>query len=739
MTISIWRYSHFVLALASSLFLFIASITGVVLAIEPISHQAKGFAMQDLDKVSLATTIDALNSTYEEVFSLEVESSDFVKASVLTTEMETLDIYIDAKTGEQLGEVQERLFFYSFATNLHRSLFLKSIGRFFVGLISLLLFLIAVTGLLLLAKRQGGFKRIFSKVQKDYFELHYHVILSRWFFIPIVIVALTGVYLSAEKFELLPDTKIAHQEIEFLKTTQKYTSINEIPFFKETSLNNVRKVEFPFSEDPEDYYQIELQDREIRVNQQTGQIISSADYPFVQLASRLSWVLHTGEGSVLWSIVLLLASASILFFMYSGFAMTLKRRKKVKAITIMPDKDECEFVILVGSETGTTYDFARRFYNGLTAQGKNVFLTELNKYDIIAPALSAVEGKAEHIFIFTATYGEGEPPTNARKFEAIFPTIRQPNKINYAVVGFGSLEYTDYCKFAIQVDSLLQIHQDFQPLMPLYKINNADFADFERWVEQLSELLRFSLSVEKPKLKKRNYKKITFKVVERTELNVDDTFLIRLKAKKKTSFTSGDLLSVFPDGTDIPRQYSIASMGNEILLSVKKHEFGKGSSYLHSLNKGDTIQAVIDSNPNFHFPKKSASAVLISNGTGIAPFLGIMEQNCDTKINLFWGGRTVASSAIYDDILTGIISKNQNNTIHKSHSREGSKEYVQNLILQQKDIVLQTVQEGGVVMICGSLTMQHDILDVLEGLLAEHSGINFDELQHNGQLKMDCY
>ncbi len=164
MTISIWRYSHLVLALASSLFLLIAAITGVILAVEPISHQTKGYAVQDLNEVSLATTINALRENYDEVFSLEVESSGFVKATVLTAEIETLDIYIDPKTGEQLGNVQERPSIYSFATNLHRSLFLKSVGRFFVGLISLLLLLIAVTGLFLLAKRQGGFKSLFSRI-----------------------------------------------------------------------------------------------------------------------------------------------------------------------------------------------------------------------------------------------------------------------------------------------------------------------------------------------------------------------------------------------------------------------------------------------------------------------------------------------------------------------------------------------------------------------------------------------
>lgn len=316
MTLSIWRYSHFILALASSLFLLIAAITGCILAIEPIQHQAKGYDVQDLDEVSLATTITALKSTYDEVFSLEVESSGFVKASVLTTEMETLDIYVDATTGAPLGNVHERPKIYSFATNLHRSLFLKGIGRFFVGLISLLLFLITITGLFLLAKRQGGFKRMFSKVQKDNFEVRYHVLLSRWFFVPILILAVTGVYLSAEKFGLLPEAKMVHQESTASNKIEKFKIVKDLPFFKETALSQVRKVEFPFSEDPEEYYQLDLKDREVRVNQQTGQIISSAEYPFVQMASRLSWVLHTGEGSVLWSIALLLASASILFFIY---------------------------------------------------------------------------------------------------------------------------------------------------------------------------------------------------------------------------------------------------------------------------------------------------------------------------------------------------------------------------------------------------------------------------------------
>ncbi|MBU2901678.1 PepSY domain-containing protein [Maribacter dokdonensis] len=731
MTISIWRYSHLTLALISSLFLVVASVTGIILAVEPISHQTKGYAVADLDQVPLATTITALKDSYDEVLGLEVESSGFVKASVLTMEMETLDVYIDPFTGEQLGEVEERPYVYTFATNVHRSLFLKSIGRFFVGLISLLLLIIAVTGLVLLAKRQGGFLKLFTKVQKDYFELKYHVVLSRWFFIPIIILAFTGVYLSAEKFNLLPKTTVDQVEVPVSNSAQKYENTADIPFFKETTLAEILQVEFPFSDNPEEYYLIALQDKEVEVHQQTGEIVSKGDYPFVTLASRLSLVLHTGEGNVIWSVILLLASASILFFMYSGFVMTLKRRKKAKGVSQMPDKDECEYVILVGSESGTAFDFAQRFYNGLTQVGKNVYLTELNKYSAYA--------KAKNIIVFTSTYGEGEPPTNARKFPTIFSTVTQPNTIAYSVVGFGSLDYPDYCKYAIDVDQQIYADTNFERQLPLFKINQADFESFELWLIQFSNKVGFAIPVERPLIHKKKYKKVDFEVVERTDLNVDDTFLLRLRPASKIDFTSGDLLAIFPNNDEMVRQYSIARVDGDILLSVKKHELGRGSNFLYGLETGQFFKAAIDVNPHFHLPKNANNSIFISNGTGIAPFLGMISENTAQNTTLFWGGRTRASQSLYDDILQKSRSGLKNFNLFATYSREGQRQYIQDAVLEQKELVLQTINEKGTIMLCGSLAMQHDVLDVIEKILEGNQQITFEAFEQSDQLKTDCY
>lgn len=739
MTISIWRYSHFVLAFAASLFLIVASITGAILAIEPISQQLKAYNTSDLDQVSLSTASSALASRYDEVFSIEVEKTGFLKASVLTQDMESLDIYVDATTGEPLGKVQERHYIFDFATNLHRSLFLKSVGRFFVGLISFLLILIAITGLLLLLKRQGGFKSLFTKVQKDDVASRYHVIFSRLFFIPILIIAITGVYLSAERFGLLPDQSITHQEIKNSPNAAHYEHLEDLPFFKQTNLSQIRKVNFPFSKDPADFVEVALQDREVRIHQGTGQIVSSAVYPFAQVASQYSWNLHTGDGTIGWALVLLLASLSILFFIYTGAVMAIKRLKKASSVPVMLDKDASDIIILVGSETGTAYDFALRFYDALLAVGKQVYLTELNSYSAFA--------KARQIIIFTATYGEGEAPTNARKFEKLFTTVQPSQPVGFAVVGLGSLEYPDYCKFAIQVDAMLQAHTDFHPLLPLYKINSASTAAFDHWVKQYSDCVALPLTIKKPNLKKPKFKKISFKVIERTPLNVDDTFIIRLQPQEKTNFTSGDLLTIFPDETELHRQYSIARIGSDVVLSVKKHLHGKGSSYLYHLQVGNRIKASVQENKHFYLPKKTTAALFIANGTGIAPFLGMLQEHKNEQMHLFWGGKTSRSFGIYDQLLQQSVDAQDHGgdlsipypCVHKCYSQEGDQQYVQELVAQHKDLVLNTIHKGGVIMICGSLAMQHSVLDVLEKLLDDHTAISLDQLQHKQQLKMDCY
>ncbi len=728
---SLWRYSHFILALVSALFIIVASVTGAILAIEPIAEVSQRYAVTNLSDVYLSETVKVLKDTYSEVLALEVTPEDFVKASVITEDGTNEIIYVHPITGDKLSDVQSQLPFFSFITNLHRSLFLKSLGRGFVGIVSFLLCFIAVTGLFLLAQRQGGFKKWFTKVQEADFVQQYHVILGRWFLVPIIIVAVTGVYLSAEKFSLLPSNSMEHNWSATPSKIETKQPISEFILFQNLTLNEVRKFIFPFSEDSEDYFEIALDDRELLVHQYTGEIISEVPYPFVQLASRLSMQLHTGQGSVLWSVVLLLASLSLLFFMFSGFSMSFKRRRKSTSITAKWTKDEAHYILLVGSETGSTHTFAKAYYTALKNEGKKVYMSTLNEY-------TSYEN-ATHLIVFAATYGDGDAPSNARKFESLFSTIQPKRNVQFSILGFGSLLYPHYCRFAIKVDALFHGHSSFKPINPLVKINEQSEIAFLNWVKTWNERTGMNLKVILPHQKKKAKKEQSYKVIARTSLNVDNTALIRLRPNKKGRFQSGDLLHIIPPGDTYARQYSIAKIDGDILLSIKWHPKGICSTYLCTLKKGDTISARIEKNVKFHFPKQASSVWLIANGTGIAPYLGMLNEHHKTPVQLTWGGRIETSFDCYRVFLENKLLRKQVITYQLALSQTEEKMYVQDVLLDQQAEVSKTLKNGGVFMLCGSMAMQHAVLDTLEEITRTNLQQPLSDFENNGQLLVDCY
>src|SRR5690606_36213906 len=99
------------------------------------------------------------------------------------------------KTAKKTGEVIEQSKFYSFVTTLHRSLFLDTTGRFFIGVCATLLFLIAISGIILIFKRQKSFSSFFKKIENANFYQYSHVTLGRLLVIPIILISLTGSYL----------------------------------------------------------------------------------------------------------------------------------------------------------------------------------------------------------------------------------------------------------------------------------------------------------------------------------------------------------------------------------------------------------------------------------------------------------------------------------------------------------------------------------------------------------------
>jgi len=166
---------------------------------------------------------------------------------------------------------------------------------------------------------------------------------------------------------------------------------------------------------------------------------------------------------------------------------------------------------------------------------------------------------------------------------------------------------------------------------------------------------------------------------------------------------------------------------------------GIASSYFSQLQPGDKVKSTIQTNKEFHLSKKAKEVIFVSNGTGIAPFLGMIEEHSpDQKVHLFWGGRRKNSFGIYDSIVQKAERKQVLQTVCLAFSRENEpKVYVQDLLNQQSDLVSQVLSNRGNIMICGSLGMEKGVLSTLERIIKNKLQMDFDKIREH--IQSDCY
>ena len=729
MTLSFWRYTHLALALFSSLFLILASTTGIILAVDAMQEKTLPYKVENFDKITLGKTLTVLKKQYTEITELSVDHNQFVTLQAIDEDGNDINAYINPKTGKQLGTPVKKSEFIQWVTGFHRSLFLHETGRFFVGVISFLLLLIAISGFALVLNRQRGIRNFFSKVVKDYFAQYYHVVLGRLALIPILIIALTGTYLSLERFNFFMGKEEKKKEKTEIVTPSKDKTVS---VFTTTLLADVKKIEFPFTDDPEEYYIIQLNDREIEVNQVTGAVVTQKLSPMTVQLSDLSLNLHTGKTNVIWAFILAIASINILFFIYSGFAITLKRRSsriknKFKA-------SESKFILLAGSENGSSLRFANAILKQLIGHGEKAFITELNSYTTFP--------KAEHIIVFSSTHGLGDAPSNGSKFVSLLRKYPQEQKINYSVVGFGSKAYPDFCEFAFETDRQLENQNWAERFLDVQTVNDKSATEFVEWIKLWSAKTGIPLSTT-PSLYNHVPKGLQkLMVLDKTLVSENEqTFILTLRANARAKFSSGDLLAIYPANDTRERLYSIGNHSGNIQLVVKLHPHGLGSEFLNNLIPGNTIKARIINNKAFHFPKKVSKVALISNGTGIAPFLGMIEQNkTKTETHLYAGFRMETETVSgYKKFTAEMMEQQKLQNFHLALSREAEHFYVMDLIKRDADFFIDLLKEGGVIMICGSLAMQKDVEAILDKLCLERKIKSIADYKENGQLLTDCY
>ena len=233
-----------------------------------------------------------------------------------------------------------------------------------------------------------------------------------------------------------------------------------------------------------------------------------------------------------------------------------------------------------------------------------------------------------------------------------------------------------------------------------------------------------------------------FKVSDLTQANEHprETFMLSLQSIGKQSFESGDLLAVRPSLDGEERMYSIGKgLNGEVVLYIKRHPRGICSQFLSEQSKGNVVQGRIISNPKFHVPKRFKSLILISNGTGIAPFMGMINENSHKgHIHLFWGGASKEDYSLYENRLMQMQKEGKVTTVNTVFSEEENS-YVQDLINNNKRLIIEELESGSSIMICGSLAMESSVCPVLDSICEGNRLRNMAYYKSKGRLKTDCY
>ena len=144
------------------------------------------------------------------------------------------------------------------------------------------------------------------------------------------------------------------------------------------------------------------------------------------------------------------------------------------------------FVILFGSENGSTAIYATSVYQQLLSLGQKAYLSELNHFQYYP--------KAKHLLVLTCTYGDGEAPSNASNFKQRLSAINQDHTITFSVLGSGSKKFAKYCAYAIEIDQLLDSQSWTKRGLNLHTINKRSADDLMLWVNAWSDKTSISLS-----------------------------------------------------------------------------------------------------------------------------------------------------------------------------------------------------------------------------------------------------
>lgn len=499
-------------------------------------------------------------------------------------------------------------------------------------------------------------------------------------------------------------------------------------------------------------------------------------------------------------LVVMLCSLSLPLFAITGWLLYLGRRHKRREAglgTLTATANvHSDLLIVHASQTGTAERIANMSAAAFASAGRVVRLLPISALD----SMSLCAARCVLFVISTYGDGQA-PDRARSFVKQMMARPAPGGAFSYAVLALGDREYPDYCRFGRQVDEWLSTggaHRLFDTIEMNGRDSESE-QRWWRQISELGAAATSAqeeASVQTWTLAERcllnpgsqgggaYYLRLEANGQHPPEWNAGDVVEVyprndpaavarfvltagidaetQVRAQRLDTHLSAAILPS-PDSVrglspselvdrlrPIPhRDYSIASVPTDGYLDLvvrqlvtSSGELGLGSGWLTThAAKGDPIQIRIRSNAGFHRPEGDCPLILIGNGTGIAGLRAHLRERALAGSRGHWllfGERNARYDAFFKHELESWRADGTLARLDRAYSRDREcGRYVQDLVRQSADQVLQWVADGAAVLVCGSLTGMAPAVDAELRVALGDERVNM--LIANGRYRRDVY
>ncbi|MEX6505925.1 PepSY domain-containing protein [Jiella sp. M17.18] len=715
------------------------ALSGAVLSV--LSASERLAAPQAEGTLSVATLAARIKSVYPGVEEIRRAPSGQITAYWFDANKPGSAI-IDPATGRGVASAKPNQF-ERWLINLHRSLFLGDGGRIVMAMAAASLLVLAMSGAVLVARRTGGWRRWLSPLRGP-LPGRLHVEIARLAIAGLILSSGTALWMTASTFGLLPDAGAA-PGLEVASSGKTGIAVDTIGLLRQTPVAQLRDLSFPAPDDPTDVFTLKTDEGSGTIDQGTGALL---DWTAITTWQRVSYrvsMIHTGRGAAPIGLLLGLMALGIPAMGATGVVVWLtglRTRLKIKGNVAASRADT---ILLVGSEGGSTWGFAATLHRALTASGQRVHAAPMSAF---APARYA---RARRFVILAATYGDGGPPASAKGFLDRLARLEAAPAAPVAVLGFGDRSFPAYCAFAQAVAAAAEA-KGWRRLVAFDTVDRQSPQEFARWGRSLGAAMGLELELaHQPVLPASQSLTLVSRRDYGAQVQAPTAILRfalpqaslwqRLTGRGIRRFQAGDLLGILPEGSAVPRFYSLASGRRDgfVEIVVRKHPGGLCSGQLSALAPGDTVSGFFRPNPGFRPGAGSAPLILIGAGTGIGPLAGFLRANGRRRpIHLFFGMRHPHSDFLYAEDLAQWKAAGRLTRLVTAVSRARRPRYVQDPLRAEAPQVARLIRNGARVMVCGGRGMASGVAEALADILAP-MGLTPAALKAEGRYVEDVY